>query len=250
MNKRKFGFVLVSLCVILALATTVVVLADEIGEVKDYAEGSAGSANTVYGNGTNAERSVPEGESGSAGKYISPDTQASIDKLEAAGSGGYSSPGAPEYKLERPYPEGQAGSFYQSEQPVILDDLLVRYRFSGVTDDGEQGSASRREATSILCTNTGSEDNRVYVEVYQWNGTDVFTGTVNFPPLRSFTFSTQNTTIYFDDVILGGTPGTDAIFQGYGVVLSEKPSIVCTAEVLDPLGYPPVFLSAVELFKP
>ena len=255
MNIRKLGIVLLSLCVIMALATTAAVLADENGEFKDYAEGSAGSANTVYGNGTNTVRSVPEGENGSTGKLISSDAQASTDKLEAAGSGGYYSLqndnlGGPDYKIERPYAEGEASIYSQPEGSIVLSDLLVRYRFSGVTDDGEQGSANRKEATSIHCTNTGSTNNAVEVIVYQWNGTDIFTGTVNMPPMRTFTFSTQNTTIYFDDVLLGGSPGTDAIFQGSGVILSEHPSVVCTVEVLDPLGYPPVFVSAVELFKP
>jgi hypothetical protein len=135
----------------------------------------------------------------------------------------------------------------QNANPSIQDDLSIRLMFSGVTDDGEQGSANRKEATSIHCTNTGSTNNTVEVILYQWNGTDIFTGTVDMPPMRTFTFSTQNTTIYFDDVLLGGSPGTDAIFQGFGVVLSEKPTIACTAQVLDPLGYPPMFMDKLAM---
>jgi hypothetical protein len=127
-------------------------------------------------------------------------------------------------------------------------DLSVLYTFSGVTDDGEQGSASRREATSIHCTNLDAGDVQVEVQIYQWNGTDVYTGTVTMPPNRSFTFSTQNTTIYFDDVILGGSPGTDAIFQGSGRVLSASPRVICTAQALDPLNYPPVFMDKLALY--
>ncbi len=85
---------------------------------------------------------------------------------------------------------------------------------------------------------------------YQWNGTDVYTGTVNMPPNRTFTFSTQNTTIYFDDVLLGGSPGTDAIFQGSGLVLAASNKVICTAQVLDPLNYPPVFVGSLELYRP
>lgn len=126
--------------------------------------------------------------------------------------------------------------------------LSVRYRFSGVSDDGEQGSANRKEATSVHCTNLSSANNQVEVQLYQWNGTDVFTGTVNMPPNRTFTFSTQNTTIYFDDVLLGGSPGTTAIFQGNGRILSQSDKIICTAQVLDPLNYPPIFATKLTMY--
>ncbi len=140
------------------------------------------------------------------------------------------------------------GAAKSASQAVASSTLPVRYRFSGVSDDGEQGSANRKEATSIHCTNTSTTDNQVEVQVYQWNGTDVYTGTVNMPPNRTYTFSTQNTTIYFDDVLLGGTPGTLAIYQGTGVVLAESAEIVCTAQVLDPLNYPPIFATKLAMY--
>jgi hypothetical protein len=128
-------------------------------------------------------------------------------------------------------------------------DLSVLYRFSGVSDDGEQGSANRHEATSVHCTNIGTQDTLVEVQIYQWNGTNVYTGTVNMPANRTFTFSTQNTTIYFEDVVLGGSPGSDAIFQGSGRVLADHPGVICTAQVLDPLNYPPDFVVALDVFQ-
>jgi hypothetical protein len=126
--------------------------------------------------------------------------------------------------------------------------LPVLYRFTGVTDDGEQGSATRKEATTIHCTNVGSNIAQVEVQVYQWNGTDVYTGTANIPVNGTLTFSTQNTTIYFDDVILGGSLGTPAIFQGSGKILSSSPQVFCTAQALDPLTYPPNFVTKLPLF--
>jgi hypothetical protein len=161
--------------------------------------------------------------------------------------------------LDKGWSEGEAGrsggttlegTSLQEWLALTADgDLSVLYMFSGVTDDGEQGSASRREATSIHCTNISLESIQTEVQVYQWSGTDVYTGTVNMPPNRTFTFSTQNTTIYFDDVLLGGSPGADAIFQGSGRVLTSQPGVICTAQVLDPLNYPPAFVSALELFR-
>jgi hypothetical protein len=148
------------------------------------------------------------------------------------------------------YTQGASSTGKEAERQALAptQDLTILYRFSGVTDDGEQGSSSRREATSIHCTNFDPVNNaQVEVQVYQWNGTDVYTGTVNMPPNRTFTFSTQNTTIYFDDVILGGSPGTPAIFQGSGRVLSSHPNVICTAQILDPLNYPPVYASRLPL---
>ena len=68
------------------------------------------------------------------------------------------------------------------------------------------------------------------------------------PPGRTFTYSTQNTTIYFDDVILGGNPGTDAIFQGHGRVYTANPNVICTAQALDPLNYPQFFAVKLPMF--
>jgi hypothetical protein len=136
----------------------------------------------------------------------------------------------------------------RSLDSLAANNMNIRYRFSGVSDDGEQGSSNRKEATSIHCTNVSATDNQVEVQLYQWNGTDVFTGTVNMPPNRTITFSTQNTTIYFDDVLLGGSPGTTAIFQGSGRVLSESAEIICTAQVLDPLTYPPTFATKLTMY--
>jgi len=136
------------------------------------------------------------------------------------------------------------------EAPVCSSNpLALRFRASGASDDGEQGSANRKEATSIHCTNFSNSDAEVEVQVIQWDGIDLYCGLVAmFPPGRTFTFSTQNTTIYFDDVILGGVPGTPAIFQGSVLVWSDSPQIRCTAQVLDPLNYPPVFATSLELY--
>jgi hypothetical protein len=168
-------------------------------------------------------------------------------------------------ELKTEYPEGAAGETRRYHLEAAWDggplgppdpglcptaDKVV-YRFSGVTDDGQQGSANRKEATSIHCTNLHSANVTIKVQVVQWNGTDYFEGCVEAaPPNHSLTFSTQNTTIYFDDVLLGGSPGTDAIFQGSGLVLIDQGSVICTAQVLDPLGYPPVFAARLPLWGP
>lgn len=137
------------------------------------------------------------------------------------------------FASEQDRTEGKAGATGRHVNMTTEEALKARqapaglsllYRFTGVSDDGEQGSANRREATSIHCTNVSASDVSLEMQIFQWNGTDVFTGTVSMPPNRTFTFSTQNTTIYFDDLILGGGTGTDAIFQGSGQI--DRKSVV------------------------
>jgi hypothetical protein len=126
--------------------------------------------------------------------------------------------------------------------------LSLRFRASGASDDGEQGSANRKEATSVHCTNFSTGNAEIEVQVIQWDGLGVFCGVVTAPAGRTFTFSTQNTTIYFDDVILNGSPGTPAIFQGSVLIWSDSPQVRCTAQVLDPINYPPIFVTGLELY--
>ena len=136
----------------------------------------------------------------------------------------------------------------QNRAPEAPADLTVRYMFSGVTDDGLKGNNGKK-ATSILCTNTGNVNNTIQVKLYQYNGVNIHSTSLTASPLNSYTFSTQPTAIYFDDAIFGAG-GADAIYQGFAQILSDNPSIVCTAQVLDPWGYPPAFVSAVELVQP
>lgn len=203
----------------------------------------------------NAAKPYEEGQAGRAGNALF-QADGSNDKPYAEGQGGEAAgarigEGSTEERIE-----GEAGKTGRAQGEGLdlkrpsQDGLTLLYRFSGVTDDGQQGSTNRKEATSIHCTSIEPlANNQVEVMLYQWNGTDVFTGTVNMTPNRTFTFSTQNTTIYFEDVILGGIPGTDAISQGSGQIWSETDQVICTAEVLDPLNNPPEFATSLELFQ-
>jgi hypothetical protein len=228
-------YLFVVLAFVLAVGTAAYAQSlDKSLESKPYAEGEAGTSASSDASADPVDKGYLEGAGGLTGRSV-------------GGAAG------------REWPEGGAGrsgtaslkgtTLQEWLEETVDADLPLLYTFAGVTDDGEQGSADRKEATSIHCTNLDTENAQVEVQVYQWNGTDVFTGTVNMPPNRSFTFSTQNTAIYFDDVLLGGSPGTPAIFQGSGRVLSASPRVICTAQVLDPLGYPPMFVSALELFR-
>jgi hypothetical protein len=145
---------------------------------------------------------------------------------------------------ERPWAEGEAG-LAPDEAPTGLGLL---YTFSGVTDDGQQGSVNRKEATVLHCTNLASAVTTIELRLFNYDGTQVALATLDAPVNYSFTFSTQQTTIFFDDIVLGAG-GTPAINQGSGQVWTDRADVICTAQVLDPLGYPPAFVSALELFR-
>jgi len=232
MKQRVFRWFFVILVVVVALVLVIAAAAINLEE-KEYAEGDgAAGTGSILQSGTQREYVEGAGYS-AAGSRVGGSIATYRGSVEGqAGSSGRAS-----------FPDGNAWAVLS---PAA--DLIEVYRFSGVSDDGEQGSANRKEATSIHCTNTSAADNEVEVQVYQWNGTDVFTGTVTMPPNRTFTFSTQNTTIYFDDVILGGVPGTDPVFQGSGQILSESADIICSAQVLDPLNYPPIFATKLTMY--
>ncbi|MCB9134689.1 MAG: hypothetical protein H6636_04630 [Anaerolineales bacterium] len=232
MNKRNL-FILLTLMAGLIFATFVVVSAGGLVE-KPYAEGEGALSTGQRSSLADPEKPYVEGEGAvSTGASVGENSDKNAEPEGMEGSAGTGS-------LEKVNAHLASG----------LSNLAMILQFSGVSDDGEQGSSNRKEATSIHCTNVYTGNVTVEVQIYQWNGTDVYTGTVNMPPNRTFTFSTQNTTIYFDDVLLGGSPGTPAIFQGSGRVLADNPAVVCSAQVLDPLNYPPVFVVGLEMYQP
>jgi len=158
---------------------------------------------------------------------------------------------------ERDYAEGTAGRTGVFPMPEKLGVSLLEpgvativiFRIPGITDDGAQGASTRKEATSIHCTNFGGTAAALEVQVYQWNGSDVYAGSSTLLAGSTQTYSTQNTTIYFDDVIVGDGGGTPAIFQGSALVLSDSREVQCTAQALDPLTYPPIFMSRLEVYR-
>ncbi len=225
---------LVSFSVIFILALVLFASAHaQLGGPKPYEEGQAGRAGSAQlqtdGSG---DKPYPEGQG-----------------AESAGSRtGQISP-------EGKNVEGEAGKKGQAEiedqefKGPSQDGLNLLLQFSGVTDDGAKGAATRKEATSILCTNFAPASSQIEVQLYQWSGALIYTATVTAAPNATYTFSTQNTTIYFDDVIFGTGGGTNSIFQGAGQVWTELNRVFCTAEVLDPLGYPPEFATSLEMFQ-
>jgi hypothetical protein len=126
-------------------------------------------------------------------------------------------------------------------------ELTVLYLFSGATDDGLQG-AGGKEATAVHCTNYSAQPLSVEVQILNYDGA-MYSSTAEIGSDDTYTFSTQATALFFDDVFIGGSPGTPAIFQGAGRVLAGGRDVICTAQVLDPTGYPPAYLDKLALHR-
>ena len=129
----------------------------------------------------------------------------------------------------------------------------VLYMFVGAADS--QYNANNWIATSIHCANYGSTDAIIEVQIIDKDGIGpVMTGTETIPPDEIATFSTQTTDVYNENEGWGGVlvnPTTDDdIDQGSGRILADSSgstSVICTAQVLDPIGQPG-FMTKLTLY--
>ena len=106
-------------------------------------------------------------------------------------------------------------------------------------------------ATSVHCTNYGTESATVRVEIYDWDNDPyaTFSGQYSIPRNRTATFSTGDTALYSEDVVMSQTT-SEEINQGSGRVMSNKRTLICTAQVLDPAHAQPWFAVKLALYYP
>ena len=122
--------------------------------------------------------------------------------------------------------------------------LSVQYIFTGVAN--HPTAATRQIATSVHCTNFGSTAIQAEIQLFSVGAASAYGDTVTIVANRTWTFSTQNTAIYREDSILN----TGILEQGSGRILADKAELICTAQLLDPIGNPPDFIAELEMFKP
>jgi hypothetical protein len=219
MKARRLSVLILACAVIFALATAVIVIAQS-GGGRPYPEGQApGATQGSSGADSQAAKKV-EGKD--------PNAVVGSGKLEAA-------------QGEGSRVEQQVGS-----------SLPLLYQFSGARDDGAK-SVSGKAATTLNCSNAGTTSVAASYYVYNFSGTVYYYVDFTIPAKYTYTISTQYTVMYSEDVVLhaAGTSdsGTGAIDQGLGQVFSNSRNVICTAQVLDPIGFPPVFVTELELFR-
>lgn len=122
------------------------------------------------------------------------------------------------------------------------------YMFSGAR---HRTTVGQQVATVVHCSNYGLEAAAVRVEVFDWNNaaSSTFSGEMNVLRNRTRTFSTANAQVYDVDVVMT-QPVADPINQGSGRVLSDKDTIICTAQVIDPAHAWPYFAVKLALHYP
>ena len=147
---------------------------------------------------------------------------------------------AQEPKPERdgPAAQGLGGQGLADPPPA---GYSVLYMFSGARDN----QPSNAYATVIHCTNYGQTTASVRVELFDYDG-DQFGLTGSILKNRTRTFATRNTAMYEEDYIF---TLTDDLNQGSGRILSDKTSLICTAQVVDAVNSPPHFVARLPLYN-
>ncbi|NTU65223.1 MAG: hypothetical protein HGB05_17935, partial [Chloroflexi bacterium] len=127
--------------------------------------------------------------------------------------------------------EGGIGGLGLADPPP--EGFTVLYTFTGARDT--QAGGTNSGATSIHCTNAGAANVQVRVEISDFDNAPTISGTLTIPPSGTRTYSSQATNLYAEDFTMSTT---DNIDQGSGRVLANSSSakIICTAQVLDPVG--------------
>ena len=125
--------------------------------------------------------------------------------------------------------------------------LGVLYMFTGVANDS---TGDNQSATTVHCTNFGSDTAQVEFQFFDFDATNAYTITRSIALNQTVTISTQNTH-YRED----GTLNTGAIQQGSGRVLADQSTLICTAQVLTPYEVTGVysrtlFITELEMFRP
>lgn len=134
---------------------------------------------------------------------------------------------------------GEIGEFGLSDPPPA--GMSVLYMF---TSAASFDPITRTIATSVHCTNFGSTAVQAQVQMFRADGGATSQTSTTINPNQTWTVSTRNTAIYREDTNLG----TPILEQGSGRILADNPTLICTAQLLDPLNNPPKFMSKLPLF--
>lgn len=115
------------------------------------------------------------------------------------------------------------------------ENLNTIYHFAGGLNNTV--SAVNR-ATVVQCTNVHESDStEIELQLFQYNATSVYTGTVTVDPLDTATFESSSVEFYAADVVMGA----GFVEQGLGRILAEHDQLICTVQTVDPDNIPPTW---------
>ncbi|MDX1688087.1 MAG: hypothetical protein R3248_08900 [Candidatus Promineifilaceae bacterium] len=125
---------------------------------------------------------------------------------------------------------------------IQQNHLSVVYHFAGALNATETAT---EKATVVQCTNIhASETTEVEVQLFQYDASAVYTGTISVDPMKTATFESSPVPFYVADVFLGA----GNVEQGYGRIMSTHEDIVCTVQTIDPVNSPPTWSFDLPLY--
>lgn len=122
---------------------------------------------------------------------------------------------------------------------LVVSPAIPLFRATGVRD-------AATAATVVHCTNLGGTTRSVYVEILDFDGALDCSMAIAVAPDETRTFSTRPTALYSDDASCAAAPLTE---QGSLLIsLNEWTRLICTVQIVDPIGATPRFAERLDLF--
>jgi hypothetical protein len=127
-------------------------------------------------------------------------------------------------------------------QALQAQDLNTIYHFAGALNDN---AGSGGKATVVQCTNVDdTESTAIEVQLFEYDASAVYTGTVDVAPMRTATFESRQVPFYVADVFMNA----GVVEQGYGRILAEHDNVICTVQTVDPDNSPPTWSFDLPLY--
>ncbi len=128
------------------------------------------------------------------------------------------------------------------EVAACADATELKFHATGARD-------SNKVATVVHCTNIGSVDATVCIEVRDFDG---FIGCtldgVSVDASDTRTMATQDTVIYFEDAVCAAPPTTEQGSVWIHVDPTQGRDIICSVQIVDKTSQPPAFATTLDLF--
>jgi hypothetical protein len=130
----------------------------------------------------------------------------------------------------------------QQMEAMLQDEENAVYHFAGALNDN---ASSDGKGTAVQCSNANSTiSTTIEVQLFEYNATSVYTGTITVEPLETSTFESRQIAFYLADVFMNA----GLVEQGYGRILSSHDDIVCTVQTIDPHNSPPTWSFDLPLY--
>jgi hypothetical protein len=155
---------------------------------------------------------------------------------------------------QEPTEEPEGAVYEGSVSDQAINDLpppgySVLYMFTGASDR-LAGATSPRSVTAVHCSNYGTAAATTTVQIFDWNLSVLIEGTAVISPGWMRTFSTRDTGIMYRNEVPMSRSLNESVDQGSGRIMATQSTLICTAQVLGPIGVTPTYMINLDLFQP